>query len=180
MEIAIARTWDGAPARPDERVRLSLRRSTSGGLDVSIDAPFHGDPPPPGAAGPTPGLWKFEVVELYVLGDDGHHYLELEFSPHGHWLALELHGRRRIVRSENDPKRVRYAARRSAAHFTGRAEVDAALLPARPRFVNAYAIHGTGPARRHLAWQAIPGSEPDFHCLGAFAPFDFAGLPVGR
>ena len=33
------------------------------------------------------GLWDYEVVELFLLNSDTEEYLELEFGPHGHYLA---------------------------------------------------------------------------------------------
>ena len=68
--LAIDRTWDGQHIGDDEAVelRLSQRGDT---LRVEVDAPFHGDPPPPGPPGPTWALWEHEVVELFLLGADG-------------------------------------------------------------------------------------------------------------
>jgi hypothetical protein len=121
---------------------LTLSRANNDvGCDllVDIDAPFHGDASPSSAAGPTPGLWDFEVVELFLLGA-GDRYLELEFGPHGHWLALQLEGRRNIVRTENSQRAVQFEAMRSAGRWRGTARIDASLLPDDLARANAYAM----------------------------------------
>ena len=42
------------------------------------------------------GLWDYEVVEVFFLGRSDR-YLEVEMSPHGHFLVLKLHGARKLV-----------------------------------------------------------------------------------
>jgi hypothetical protein len=163
--LEVTRTWDGAPLAPAEVATLELALDESG-LAVAVDAPFHADPPPPGAPGPTAGLWEYEVVELFLLGAD-ERYLELELSPHGHHLALVLHGRRRV---ERQGLPLAFATERVGARWTGRARAPLAWLPAGLAACNAYAIHGTGRARRYAAAFPVPGPEPDFHRLERFGP----------
>jgi hypothetical protein len=185
VDISINQDWRGAPAESNERVRLALSRASDPlgaarpDLFIEIDAPYHDDPPPPGAGGPMPGLWDFEVVELFLLGE-GQRYLELEFGPHGHWLALELEGARNIVRTEKSSDLVRFEVERSANRWRGRARVSGTLLPTPVSHANAYAIHGTAQERRYLAWAPVPGRAPDFHQLDRFPPFDCDALRVRR
>ena len=136
-------------------------------LCVEVEAAFHGDAPPPGPPGPAERLWEHEVVELFLLGD-GERYLEIELGPHGHHLVLRLEGRRRVV---EQGLAIAYEARREGAAWSGRARLPAAWLPPGLARCNAYAIHGTGAARRHLAAFPVPGPEPDFHCLERFGPW---------
>ena len=164
-ELTIERTWDGEPARTDECARIVLDLSEAG-LDVEVDAPFHGDPPPSAPVGSTDRLWEYEVVELFLLGED-ERYLELELGPHGHYLALALRGPRHV---EESGLAIRYEARREASRWTGRATVLASQLPPALHASNAYAIHGQGSARRYLAAHPVPGTEPDFHRLHFFQP----------
>lgn len=174
MRIVVGHTWDGRALAGDERVVLELA-SADGGLRVGIEAPFHGDPPPPGPPGDTPGLWNFEVVELFVFGDDGR-YLELEFGPHGHHLVLELHGVRRVVRQV---PALEYACAVSEGRWRGVASVPIDLLPVGAARWNAHAIHGTGEGRRHLSAIPAGGARPDFHrpeVAGALAAELVAGL----
>jgi hypothetical protein len=156
--------WDGAALRDDEWAWIEI--AIGDALEVTLEASFHSDPAPAVPPGRCFGLWDHEVVELFLLGE-ADRYLELEFGPHGHWLALQLAGRRQIV--DRDVA-LEFEAQRSGARWRGRARVPRAQLPPGLFAANAYAIHGTGAGRRHLAWQPVPGPQPDFHRLECFAP----------
>ncbi len=163
MVLLIDKTWDGRPAGPDEaaRVEIAARR---GRVIVGVDAPFHGDPPPASAPGPTDRLWEHEVVEVFFLGRD-EAYLEIELGPHGHHLVLELRGVRRVVRSGLP---LDYESRIHGPRWSGSAEFPRTWLPAGLDRGNAFAMHGAGDARRHLAAYPVPGDSPDFHRLSCF------------
>lgn len=172
--LAIARTWDGAPAPAGEHAFVEVTRTTEG-LAIAVDAPWHGDPPPSAPPGPTPALWEHEVVELFVAGVD-QRYLELEIGPHGHHLVLWLEGVRRPIR-ERLP--LSLEVRRDGPRWRARAETGPQVpLPDPPWRLNAYSIHGAGAARRHLAFAPVPGAAPDFHRLDAFVAWD--ALPLTR
>ncbi len=162
LRLHIQREWSGASVGPEEAVLLTLE--DDGELVLTVEAPFHGDPPPPGAPGPTWGLWEHEVVELFVLGP-GERYTEIELGPHGHHLVLQLEGVRRPVPRE---LALEYEAEIEGDRWRGLARVPRALLPEGPHRVNAYAIHGQGEARRYLAFEPVPGDRPDFHRLERF------------
>lgn len=168
---SIAATWDGRPARPDEVVRVGLRLLPAGDLVARVDAPWHGDPPPPGPPGRTDRLWEHEVVELFVAGSGGR-YIELEVAP-GRHLLLAFDGYRR--RTADDLPGARCEGRLAGgnpARWTADLHVPAAVLPPGPLRHNAYAAHGVGAARRLLALfpPAAPGPCPDFHDLTPFRP----------
>ncbi len=149
--------------------------ATEGALEVTVDAPFHGDPAPPGAPGPTPGLWEYEVVEVFIAGGErAESYLEVEMSPHGHHLALRLEGVRKPV-AEGLP--LDYTARieHEGRRWSGVARVPLDWLPPPPHRVNAFALHGQGSARRYLAWRSLPGDEPDFHQPRRFPALNLKG-----
>lgn len=167
MELSVDRLWNGEHASADEIVRVQLA-STADGVEFAVDAPFHGDPAPPGPAGVVDGLWEYEVVELFLLGD-GEHYLEVEIGPHGHHLVLSLHGRRRPTRRGLP---LAFTSERDAERWRGRATIPWTYVPTGALAANAYAIHGTGEARRYLAWSPVPGDLPDFHRLEHFRPLD--------
>jgi len=169
MQIVVDQLWDGRPAEAGEAVALQLS-PRSEALRIELDAPFHGDPAPPGPPGPCEGLWEFEVVELFLAGA-ADRYLEVELGPHGHHLVLELDGPRHAVRRGLP---LDYRARLLGARWSGVAAVPWTYLPEGPLALNAYAIHGTGPGRRHLAWAPVPGERPDFHQLDRFRPVDLA------
>jgi hypothetical protein len=176
IPLRITRTWDGAAAPADEHVTVTVTDSPDG-LRVAVEAPAHGDPPPctpeggPAPVGATWALWDHEVVELFVLGADDH-YTELELGPHGHHLLLRLHGRRNLVERLLP---VDATWRTAGGRWQAEAVLPVGVLPPRPWRVNAYAIHGTGAARRYLAWAPVPGPQPDFHRLEHFLP-----LPTGE
>lgn len=164
VTLRAASAWDGAAADPGEVATLQLEWAGDD-LRVCVEAPFHDDPRPPGYPGPTPGLWNYEVVELFIAdagANDAVQYLEVELSPHGHHLVLRLEGIRRAVEEGLD---LYYTARvdSEARRWTGEAIVPGSWLPPAPHRVNAFAIHGRGDARRYLAWSPLPGPLPDFH-----------------
>jgi len=160
----VGSTWDGHPIRDDERAIVDATLDDAH-LVVEVRAPYHGDAPPGGPVGHLDGLWNHEVVELFLLGS-GDRYLEIELSPHGHFLVLELDGPRHVV-----GRRVAldFAARIEKDTWLGRATAPRSWLPPGLSRANAYAIHGTGADRRHLAAHPPGGERPDFHRLGAFA-----------
>jgi hypothetical protein len=171
VRLFIDGTWDGETILPDECSMVALD-ACEGDLGIEVDAPFHRDPAPEAPPGELDGLWNYEVVELFLVGrnDD---YLEIEMGPHGHHLALRLHGRRKVV--ERVPI-VYHAHIGGGPRWRGRGRVPARLLPQGIHSANAFAIHGVGSERRYLAHQPVPGPQPDFHRLEHFAPFT---LPRG-
>ncbi|PCC66517.1 hypothetical protein SAMN02745121_00755 [Nannocystis exedens] len=171
MQLVIDRLWDGSPALPAERITLDLR-ARGGALEIGVDAPYHGDPPPPSPPGSTPGLWNFEVVELF-LHAPADRYLELEFGPHGHCLALQLDGVRHVVATVE----IAFVAEPPAhGRWRGRAVVPPDLLPPGLARCNAHGIHGLGAARRYLSALPAGGTRPDFHRPDVTAPLDPALL----
>ena len=171
LELRVSSTWDGEPIPEHEQVVLTVTAAGKA-LRVRVDAPFHGDPPPPGEPGPTDGLWDYEVAELFIAGpDDGEEtvYAELELSPHGHYLLLRLHGVRQVFESLQP---ISYSARIDGGRWHGEALLPRRLLPPPLHRANAYAIHGTGRSRRYLAMTPVPGPAPDFHRLEAFTAIE--------
>jgi hypothetical protein len=156
--LVIDRLWNGEPAWPSERSEVAFS-VTAEGLAVEVTASFHGDPPPATAAGRTDALWEHEVIELFLANAAGH-YLELEFGPHGHSLALLFSGIRQLRR---DDIPILFQAQIIGSNWHGTAQIETSYLPAHLSLANAYAIHGQGQHRRYLAAFAVPGPQPDFH-----------------
>ena len=176
MRLEVREDWRGNAAAADGLARATFHLSVvPHALRLEIQARAFGDPPPSTPPGRQPGLWGFEVVELFLLGED-ERYLELEFGPHGHWLALSLRGPRGL---EHDDVMIDPSFRRPAATQGANAErwsvaVDLPfeILPPAVARLNAYTIDGMGEERRHWAWRAVPGPQPDFHRLERFAPLE--------
>ena len=168
MVIHVERTWDGLPLPAEEAVRLELT-DAGAALRLRIEAPFNGDPPPPGEPGPLDGLWEHEVVELFVAHRHSEAYLEVELSPHGHHLVLALTG---VRQAHTRGLPLRYRARIAGSRWTGEALVPREWLPPAPHRINATAVRGVGVARRYLSAEPLPGDRPDFHRLGRFRDVD--------
>jgi hypothetical protein len=177
--LPIEHDWQGVLLPESDRALVMLSLVTDE-LVVTFDAPYFGDAAPPTAAGSTPRLWEHEVVEVFIA-DSGDHYLELEFGPHRHYLALELHGVRKIVREgmelaydvRIEPGSVSNALAGGSApigRYRGTGRVPMSYLPLRPARVNAYLIHGGQDSRCYHAHAPVPGERPDFHRLEHFAP----------
>jgi len=171
--LTIDRTWDGEAAPKEEHATLTLR-ATADHLEISVSSPYFGDPQPDRPAGPTWSLWEYEVVELFIAGpqDD---YVEIELGPHRHHLVLQLSGVRNIVERG---LRLDYTARVTGAFWRGLALIPWSYLPDGPYRLNAFAMHGEGPARRYLAMTPVPGDKPDFHRLGCFEDFELPQRPT--
>lgn len=171
--VEIGFTWDGAVADASERAFVTLQPE-SRGLRITVEAPYHGDPAPDGPVGSFDGLWNHEVVEVFVSGlapaGRPTPYLEIELSPHGHHLVLDLLGVRNPLMTRED---LPYEAVIHGARWEGVATVPWNWLPTRPNRFNAYAIHGLADARRYLAMTPVPGPQPDFHRLERFSPWPF-------
>jgi hypothetical protein len=171
LVIRVDRTWDGVPIPPQEQARVTLTPAL-GALRLAVDAPFYNDPKPPGPAASCWGLWEYEAVELFLLGDD-ERYIEIELGPHGHWLGLQLHNRRDIVERDLEFSHTPII---QAGRWRSETSLPRAWLPPGVRAFNAYCVHGQGPKRRYLAAHPVPGDKPDFHRLERFAPLPHALL----
>lgn len=169
IRLLVNHTFDGARLGAGEVISLRLSGLPES-LLLEIEAPFHDDPPPPNAVGSTPGLWDFEVAELFICGP-GEDYIEIEVGPRGHYLVLRLSGVRKPI-EQGLSLHVETAI--SGSRWRGRVHIPREILPAVPHRINAYGIHGQGARRRYLAAFPTGGDVPDFHCLESF---QWAELP---
>jgi hypothetical protein len=171
--LPIERDFRGGVLPAAHRAQIGVQRAADA-LIVELDAPYFGDPAPPGRAGPTDRLWEYEVAELFIA-DAGDRYLEIELSPHGHHLVLELHGVRRVVRAQLpiaytvQIDRVQLPAHPELlGRYRGEARIPLEYLPAAPTRGNAYLIHGVAANRCYCAHNPPLGETPDFHRLESF------------
>ena len=144
-----------------------ILEAQAGHLAVNFRAPRRGDRPPQHPVGRCPRLWEHEVVELFLLGERDA-YLELEWGPAGHWLALRLEGRRCVVDDRITVSTTFWSDRTT---WGGDLLLEAARLPPTLGSANAFAIFGPGTARAYRAHRGSPDAEgPDFHRLESFVP----------
>ncbi|RWS23135.1 hypothetical protein B4U80_00319 [Leptotrombidium deliense] len=174
IEIAIEKTWNDILILPDDVIKVNLsicnEKKT---MNVEINAPFYNDPPPKAESGSLMGLWDFEVVEMFFLGNS-EEYLELEFGPHNHFLVLYLRGKRNIVKNLSP---LEYNAVIDGKKWSGKASIPLSFFPENVRKFNCYAIHGTGEKRTYLALFPTPNGsylQPDFHRVEYFGDFKLA------
>ena len=156
-EFVIANLFNGQPAQLNKPIRLTLKIEGDN-CRVDITAPYQKDPPPPAPKGRIWELWEHEVVEIFLVDENGR-YIEAEFGPHGHYLLLLLSEPRQIEVADLPMK---YAATIEGNMWTGHAEFKLTGLKRIDR-VNCFAIYGRNHKRRYLAWSPVPGPEPDFH-----------------
>jgi hypothetical protein len=164
-QLQIEQTWDGIPVAPADFITLSFSLN-SRQLHCLVVAPFYNDRAPESSPGLTHSLWKYEVVELFLLGASGS-YLEIELGPHGHYLIYYLTNVRRVERSVV-PLHVSCAV--NGDRWQGEIVVDRADLPSAINHVNGYGIHGCDGGRHFLAASMVPGPAPDFHQPECFMP----------
>jgi hypothetical protein len=168
LEPILLRAWDGAAPRLSTEVRLGHDRTRLRAHFRAAYDRLHLDPEPPSDR-PVPGLWRHDVVELFVAAADGAGYREIEVSPLGQWLALAFAAPRRAAAEPWRP-RLEIAAAIGAGSFDVRVAVPLADLgiAAGPAGTGAarlglFRVHGAPPGREHFGQLATGGDRPDFH-----------------
>jgi hypothetical protein len=181
VDLEIKTTWDNQSITDHEKVRLKLTRASPSSVRLDIDAPFYNDPAPQAAVGSLMHLWDYEVVELFLLGNDNR-YLEVEFGPHGHYIVLLLDGFRNVIKHSLPLEPVRLGRTGDCEHsrrWTASAVIPDEYFPQNVTKLNAYAIHGVDAARKYLALSPVPTGkfeQPEFHRLDYFKPTDLSGV----
>lgn len=174
--LPLRAAWNGAPASAGlgGDARLAIEADA---LVLSWDLAFPEPLRIPAAEpGYLDGLWEHDVVELFLTRDEPSaaepSYLELEFGPGGHWLALAFRGVRRRAGElrdlapvlSNDARSGRW--RGSARIPLGALEGHVELGPggdARFRGLAAACTATPSGARAYLCSRALPGERADFH-----------------
>jgi len=171
--FTITKTWDDRPIDKKDYVHIELLYSEN--LSIKVSAPFYDDPHLPDMThnpGSFDKLYDFEVVEVFLLGEDDR-YLEVELGPKGQYLVLELHGYRNVTRYPIDL--LNYQSKVSGHIWAGVGVVPHSILPPKISHMNAYAIHGTNETRQYQSLYPAPHNSPnftapDFHKLELFKP----------
>jgi hypothetical protein len=174
MRLSLHQLWNGTPAPAGAggpvHIDLSATRLALS-WDLALPSPVRIPPSKPGF---TDGLWDFDVLELFLRpAADPARYLELEFGPGGHWLALAFSGvRRRSAEIRGLGPALHNDL--TGTRWHGRAELPLSGLEPHagpPPWTGLLtAVLGNGAGRLHLAWPRLPGERPDFHQPAAWAP----------
>jgi len=150
-------------------------------LIITIDAPFYNDPVVPENVStelPVDGLWDYEVVEVFFLGENDE-YLEIEVAPSAHYLMLYLAG---VRNATNQTLPLPYPVltvqypREDPNRWAGQILVPKEYFPCGVSKFNAYAIHKSDPNRNYMSLFPVPTGaypEPDFHRLEYFEAIQF-------
>lgn len=178
VTYSIKTRWNSYPITDHPPIQVTFSSTDDHEhLLVEIDAPFFHDPPPPCSPGPCPGLYNYEVVEVFFLNSTTDHYIELEFGPHGQHLVILLTARRQTFKQllPLPDYNVTYP---TANRWLGRVHIPRCLFPSHVDRFNAYGIHGQDENRTYEALFPAPrnSSSPDFHRLELFQPIDFDSL----
>jgi hypothetical protein len=127
------------------------------------------------------GLWKGNVVELFLLNPDNGHYLEVHLSPTGQWWACVFTAVR--VQESQNARPLPLSVVRHHRDKTGRrweasvqvpSTVVCRLLAARD-FMKLRAnltavVHPLTGRALYFSLAALPGMKPDFHQPEAWLP----------
>jgi Ser/Thr protein kinase RdoA (MazF antagonist) len=169
LALRVDRYWNGA-ACADERLHGAVTlSSTPEGLRITATLPHQRSPniPPHPPGTRVADLWKYDVVECFIVGS--RKYLEVELGAGGHFLVLDFCRRAPRVRDHE------YERFRPVLHWLPAAPEDAGrwrssvvipwdMVPKRVCALNAFVI-----VRDHfLAHHPPGGSQPDFHQPSAF------------
>ncbi|VDM43781.1 unnamed protein product [Toxocara canis] len=184
-DLAIEQTWDGHPVAHDPiRIHMEWYFERRPGkphkrvVKVFVESPLFDDPEaPPELPGVCPGLWNYEVIELF-FANAKKQYLEVEVGPHGHWLCILHDG---IRRPFNTGEELQLEVQNMFVGSTWRCvfEIPLAYFPAGVQTFNAYGIHGSGENRFYEAFTPVTDGSyeaPDFHRLEFFKKIDITRI----
>ena len=152
------------------RIKLSLQDSET--LFITGEAPYHFNIAPTESMGRLWGLWEYEVLEVFIYGDR-EEYLELEFGPWGHHLALYFNGVRIL---HNDQVKLKYVQTWRRESFEQGASwgfsctLPIAKLPLSMQKdqltwrINAFWCYDRKAEHREFCCAyRLPGDQPNFH-----------------
>ena len=178
LTLKVDQLWETPQIRSSSPYACISFEWTEKGLYLNWKALFHNNPSPP--CPPTTdcwGLWNYEVVELFIVGRQ-QNYLELEWGPYGHSLALKLKGIRQLesrVQLPFIPLIVQ-----ESFEWKGSYLIPFEYLPPpiegswQTEFIyqmNAFAIWEDEICRQHAIAFPLQGETPDFHQIEQFPYF---------
>jgi len=185
LNFTIQNTWNDLPSN-NTAYNFTLQwfvEQGNCGVRCTFDAPFFNDPKSPNAsAGYVPGLWDYEVTELFFANKQLE-YVEIELEPHNHYMVYLLDGYRNPF---NQGEKLQLKMNSTLTNNTWHCTVDIplAFFPPNVHSFNAYAIHGSCDARLYQAMAPVDGNgvytKPDFHLLQLYKKIDISQIiPAG-
>lgn len=164
--LTINHTWDGHRLEDSANTTVTLNWLKNGDLRILIDAPDSHEPKPNCESQSCWKLWEHEVVELFLVGTGTPvPYTEIEISPWGNYLVLQLLGARNTI-AKNLPLAV--SVQRDENRWQAEATLSSKLIPSGDLSVNAYRIDGKEPNRNYQVMTPLGGDKPDFHRIQKF------------
>ncbi len=164
--FTVNQTWNGVPLNTAEAAYVKTRWLDNGDLHLHIDAPFANDPRPECENIACWELWNYEVVEIFLVGaGEPAAYTEVEISPWGNHLVLQLLGPRNTIARELP---LELKVTRSETRWNAEAVLTADLIPKGDLRVNAYRVHGVEPKRQYHVMTPLNTEQPDFHRIDGF------------
>ena len=155
--------WNGIPATKSTHAQIETKLDEDF-LRIDFEAPWLKNPLPPDAPGSLMGLWEFEVIEIFFVGE-AERYTEIEFGPGGHYLGLNFS---KIREPWSEPLALEYQSGLKHNRWHGSACIERALLPTKLLSWNAYRIFNQGNKRVYMSAFPLKGVKPDFHRLDCF------------
>ena len=151
FDFKIATTWNNLTV--DHEPASLTFESDNSSLIIKVNAPYFNDPEKPSQKpGEFFNLWDYEVVEAFFLNDEGK-YLELEFGPYDHYLAIMLDGVHKVFKQD---LKIDYKAEINGTHWSGIAKIPESFFPKMTTKLNAYAIHGSNESRVYESLYPTP------------------------
>jgi len=179
-EYAITKTWDNQTTPDNAVITVSFQvvdefYPSGRGLVVTFDAPYYNSPLISDTVPvdrPFLGLWNYEVVEAFFLGND-EEYLEIELGPKGHYVLLLLKGPNNLITYQLPLTNYTAHCNTVSGRWLGQAYIPGEYFPCNVTRFNSFAIHNQEPNRVHMALFPVAQGAyeaPDFHRLDAFQP----------
>jgi hypothetical protein len=117
----------------------------------------------------TPGLWRYDVAELFIRDACSDRYMEFNLAPNGAWWSAEFDRAR--DRSSTDDILIHgvktYAAVSAGVGWQAAASIPLTYLKSAFGFGKQSAINVAfivnSPQQAFLSKAQLPGSEPDYH-----------------
>ncbi|KAI9562679.1 hypothetical protein GHT06_010133 [Daphnia sinensis] len=179
--LEIKHTWNGTLLDSKDIVKLQIGTQSGLGLIIQIDAPLYGDPRPPSPSGwPSNGLSSYEVIHLFLLGENDTKTLELQFGPMGHYAVVFWTGRTQLADLERE---ITYRSAMYSNRWMGEALIPLAYLPPRVYKCNAHSAHGPqGNQRQVNSLYPANSNEvrPDFQNYGNYKAIDMSMIYPGN